>query len=178
MRLAMSVNMNSRHIPTNLASACLKCLLAAALARRGNANSVLLTKVKYSNSKRLGNMNKPTMMATVVMAALFAAVAVGSTPQAFAQYFGGGSEPLTQDQIQFCKDNGVDPCTQNNILAKERVLHAQSTTYGNAPSGSGTPMLSTGTGQMAVFIGVLGAIFGGVAAMFFFKGRGAKPVTT
>jgi hypothetical protein len=39
-------------------------------------------------------------------------------------------------------------------------------------------MLSTETGQMAVFIGVLGAIFGGVAAAFFFKGRGAKPVST
>jgi hypothetical protein len=31
---------------------------------------------------------------------------------------------------------------------------------------------------MAVFIGVLGAIFGGVAAAFFFKGRGAKPIST
>jgi hypothetical protein len=39
-------------------------------------------------------------------------------------------------------------------------------------------MLSTETGQMAVFIGVLAAIFGGVAAVFFFKGRGSKPVTT
>jgi len=36
-------------------------------------------------------------------------------------------------------------------------------------------MLSTETGQMAVFIGVLAAIFGGVAAAFFIKGRGAKP---
>jgi hypothetical protein len=29
-----------------------------------------------------------------------------------------------------------------------------------------------------VFIAVLGVIFGGVAAAFFFKGRGAKPVKT
>jgi hypothetical protein len=29
---------------------------------------------------------------------------------------------------------------------------------------------------MVVFIGVLAAIFGGVAAAFFLKGRGAKPV--
>jgi hypothetical protein len=139
----------------------------------------LLTKVKYSNSKRVSNMNKPTLMATGMMAALFAAVAVvGSTPQASAQYFGGGGEPLTKDQLDFCAKNAVNPCTQNNILAKERVLGAQSTTYGNAPAGSGTPMLSTQTGQMAVFIAVLGAIFGGVAAMFFIKGRGAKPVNT
>jgi hypothetical protein len=125
-------------------------------------------------------MNKPTLMATGMMAALFAAVVVvgGSAPQASAQYFGGGSEPLTQDQKDFCVKYEVNPCTQNNILAKERVLGAQTTTYGNAPAGSGTPMLSTQTGQMAVFIAVLGAIFGGVAAMFFIKGRGAKPVST
>ena len=137
----------------------------------------LLTKVKYSNSKRVSNMNKPTLMALGIMAALFAS-AVASTPQASAQYFGGGSEPLTKEQQDFCAKYAVDPCTQNNILAKERVLGAQSTTYGNNPEGSGTPMLSTQTGQMAVFIAVLGAIFGGVAAMFFIKGRGAKPVST
>ena len=113
-------------------------------------------------------MNKPTMMATVGIAVLFAAaLAVGSTPQAFAQYFGGGSEPLTQDQIKFCQDNGVDPCTQNNILAKEKVLHAQTTTYGNAPQGSGTPMLSTGIGQMAGFIAIIGAILDGIAGRSF-----------
>jgi hypothetical protein len=33
-------------------------------------------------------------------------------------------------------------------------------------------MVSTETGQMAVFIGALAAIFGAVAAAFFFKGRG------
>ena len=39
-------------------------------------------------------------------------------------------------------------------------------------------MFATETGQMAIFIGVLAAIFGGVAAMFFIKGRGARPVKT
>jgi hypothetical protein len=39
-------------------------------------------------------------------------------------------------------------------------------------------MLSTESGQMVAFIGILGAIFGGVAAAFFFKGRSSKPVTT
>jgi hypothetical protein len=39
-------------------------------------------------------------------------------------------------------------------------------------------MVSTETGQMAVFISVLGAIFGSVAAAFFFKGRGSKLVAT
>ena len=119
-------------------------------------------------------MNKPTFMVIGMMAALFTAVGMGSTPQAFAQYFGGDSAPLTQEQLDKCEQYGISPCTQNGILAKERLIGAQN----NPSTGSGTPMLSTETGQMAVFIGVLGAIFGGVAAAFFLKGRGAKPVTT
>ncbi len=119
-------------------------------------------------------MNKPTLMAIGMMAALFTAVGMGSTPQAFAQYFGGDSAPLTQDQLEFCEQHSINPCTQNNILAKDRLLQAQA----NPSTGSGTSMLSTDTGTMAIFIGVLGAIFGGVAAAFFIKGRGAKPVST
>lgn len=122
-------------------------------------------------------MNKPTLMALGVMAALFTAVGVGSTPQAFAQYPSGGGgqgSPLTQQQLDFCEQYQIQPCTENTIIAKERLLNANA----NPSTGSGTPMLSTETGQMAVFIGVLGAIFGGVAAAFFFKGRGAKPVST
>jgi hypothetical protein len=119
-------------------------------------------------------MNKPTIVAIGIMAALFAAVGVTSAPQAFAQYFGGGGEPLTKEQLNFCTQNNINPCTQNNILAKERLLGAQA----HPSTGSGTPMLSTETGQMAVFIGVLGVIFGGVAAAFFIKGRGAKPIST
>ena len=119
-------------------------------------------------------MNKPTFMVIGMMAALFTAVGMGSTPQAFAQYFGGDSAPLTQDQLDKCAQYGINPCTQNGILAKERLTAAQQ----NPSTGSGTSMLSSETGTTAAFIGILGAIFGGVAAMFFFKGRGAKPVTT
>lgn len=119
-------------------------------------------------------MNKPSLMAIGMMAALFTAVGMGSTPQAFAQYFGGDSAPLTQEQLAKCEQYDISPCTQNNILAKDRLLAAQA----NPSTGSGTSMLSTEAGTMAVFIGVLGAIFGGVAAMFFIKGRGAKPVST
>jgi hypothetical protein len=77
--------------------------------------------------------------------------------------------------LQTCQNLGIErsQCNDVNILAKERLTNAQA----NPSTGSGTPMLSTGTGQMAVFIGVLGAIFGGVAAVFFFKGRGAKPIS-
>jgi hypothetical protein len=45
---------------------------------------------------------------------------ISITP-AFAQYYSQGSDPLTPDQIKFCQQNNIDPCTQNNILAKERV---------------------------------------------------------
>src|SRR5688572_21076319 len=107
-------------------------------------------------------MNKPTLMAIGTMAALFTAVGMGSTPQAFAQYFGGDSAPLTQDQLDYCEQQNISPCTQNNILAKDRLLAAQA----NPSTGSGTSMLSNETSTMAIFIGVLGAIFGGVAAAF------------
>ncbi len=121
-------------------------------------------------------MNKPTIVVIGMMTAVFASVGVASAPQAFAQYFGGGGEPLTKEQLDFCAKYQVEPCTQNNILAKERVLGAQSTTYGDNPYGSGTPYFQ-GAETFAV-IGILGAIFGGVAAAFFIKGRGAKPVST
>jgi hypothetical protein len=117
-------------------------------------------------------MNKPTIVAIGMMATLFTAVGMGSTPQAFGQYFGGDSAALTQDQLDFCEQYGISPCTQNNILAKERLLGAQA----NPSTGSGTPYL-TGVETWGV-IAALGAIFGGVAAAFFFKGRGKKPITT
>jgi hypothetical protein len=119
-------------------------------------------------------MNKPALMALGTLAAVLAAVGTASMPPAFAQYLGGDSAPLTQEQLDKCEQYQIYPCTQNQILAKERLIAAQ----GNPSTGSGTPMLSTESGQMAVFIGVLGAIFGGVAAAFFLKGRGSKPVTT
>ncbi|MGI0037660.1 MAG: hypothetical protein ACRD99_04815 [Nitrososphaera sp.] len=120
-------------------------------------------------------MNKPALMALGTMAAIFTVLGVGSAPQAFSQYQGGsGGEPITQEMIDKCEQYEIIPCTQNGILAKERLIQAQA----NPSTGSGTPMLSTESGQMVAFIGILGAIFGGVAAAFFLKGRSSKPVTT
>jgi hypothetical protein len=51
------------------------------------------------------------------------------------------------------------------------VIRAEETQYGNDPEGSGTSLFAAD--QTWVFIGVLGAIFGGVAAAFFARGRGA-----
>jgi len=116
----------------------------------------------------------------VTVAVMLAGMVAVSSGAAYAQsgiYGGGGSSggAVTQQQLQQCDQLGIErsQCNDVNILAKERLTNAQA----NPGQGSGTPMLSTQTGQMVVFIGVLGAIFGGVAAMFFLKGRGSKPIT-
>jgi hypothetical protein len=121
-------------------------------------------------------MNKPILMMAL------AAVAVFATPvivlqTAYAQgLYGGGGGTATPEQLKECDSLQIpqSECNDTTILAKRRLIAAQD----NPSTGSGTPMLSTNSGQMAVFIGVLGAIFGGVAAAFFLKGRGAKPVST
>jgi hypothetical protein len=122
-------------------------------------------------------MNKPITVALAAVAVL-TTVILATPDSAMAQYGVGGSPVTgaTPEQLAECERLGIERsiCTENNILAKHRLTQAQS----NPSTGSGTPMLSTETGQMAVFIGVLGAIFGGVAAAFFLKGRGSKPVAT
>ena len=116
-------------------------------------------------------MNKP-IVATLASLALF----LSSTSVAYGQYAGGGASvgSATPEQLQECTQLGIprENCSDVTILAKKRLTAAEA----NPSTGSGTPMLSTETGQMVVFIAVLAAIFGGVAAAFFFKGRGAKPV--
>lgn len=120
-------------------------------------------------------MNKPMMAVLAAMAVLTSITATGI---AYAQYTGGGGSVGTAspEQLQECEQLGVprENCNDVTILAKKRLTAAQE----NPATGSGTPMLSTSEGQLIVFIGVLGAIFGGVAAAFFFRGRGAKPVKT
>jgi hypothetical protein len=135
------------------------------------------------------------MSRTVLNYALLPTIAVmlagaGTISAAFGQGFysspspsgstSGSSGQVTDQQLQQCQQLGIDrtQCNDGTILAKERLTTAEKTQYGNQAYGSGTPLLSTGTGQMAIFIGVLAAIFGGVAAVFFFKGRGAKPIST
>jgi hypothetical protein len=119
-------------------------------------------------------MNKPIIMALSALA--FFASAEVAVPAAFAQYGGGGGGTATPAQLQECQQMGIaaGECNDTTILAKRRLTAAQE----NPSTGSGTPMLSTESGQMIVFIAVLGVIFGGVAAAFFFKGRGTKKVTT
>ena len=118
-------------------------------------------------------MNKPIIAALAALAVLTSTMSV-----AYAQYgaTGGSTGTASPEQLRECEQLGVlrENCSDVTILAKKRLTAAQE----NPATGSGTPMLSTESGQMTVFIGALAAIFGGVAAMFFIKGRGARPVKT
>src|SRR3712207_516697 len=121
----------------------------------------------------LCNMNMPIIAALAALAVMTSTMSV-----AYGQYggTGGSTGTASPEQLRECEQLGVlrENCSDVTILAKKRLTAAQE----NPATGSGTPMLSTESGQMTVFIGVLAAIFGGVAAAFFLKGRGARPVKT
>jgi len=57
-----------------------------------------------------------------------------------AQYMGEGNEPLTKEQQDFCIKYEISSCTQNNILAKERVLSAPSIQNGDSPVDAPIPI--------------------------------------
>jgi hypothetical protein len=121
-----------------------------------------------------------TMMAMAAIAVMAGAlVFAGQAPQqqSYAQY-GVGGNPMagaTDEQLAKCKELDIErsQCNEQTILAKERVKYALETTYGNKPEGSGTALFKGN--ETWVYIGVLGAIFGGVAAAFFARGKGAGP---
>jgi hypothetical protein len=118
-------------------------------------------------------MNKPIIAALAALAVLSSTMGL-----AFAQYggTGGTTGSASPEQLQSCEQMGIprENCSDVTILAKKRLTAAQE----NPSTGSGTPMFATETGQMVIFIVVLAAIFGGVAAMFFLKGRGSRPIKT
>ncbi|SRR5579875_1766338 len=133
-------------------------------------------------------MNKPIAIASALVTSVLMVV-VAASSDAHAQYYsagGGGGQTATPQQLQECQQLNIPQgtCSDLTILAKKRLTSAESTTYGNAPTGSGTAMLAnisdpnSALGQMAIYVGALGAIFGGVAAAFFLKGRSSKQVTT
>lgn len=116
-------------------------------------------------------------IALLAAAGIFLAL-VGSGQQAHAQYEvrGDPTGAPSEGQLQKCEEYGIprSQCTENAILAIERVKTAEKTQYGNDPGGSGTSIFGGGENQTWVFVGVLGAIFGGVAAAFFVRGKGTK----
>jgi hypothetical protein len=104
-------------------------------------------------------MKKPSMMAmsTIAILAGSSLILPSILQFASAQYTTGeGTTPGTiEEQLE---------------LAKEKISNAkQAGAYG-----SGTPMLGTNISETVIFIGVLVAIFGAVAAMFFYRSRTAK----
>ncbi len=125
-------------------------------------------------------MNKPTIMvmAAAAFAVLFSTTASSVNLQsAHAQSpYGAGTDTgqVTEAQLAECQALGIDrnQCTSVAILAKKRVTAAGE----QGAYGSGTQFLGGAT-STTIFIVVLGAIFGGVAAAFFFKGRGSRPTT-
>ncbi len=112
---------------------------------------------------------KPT--ALFAAAGLFLAVS-GAAPQAYAQYGvpGNPTAGVTDEQLAECDDYGIarEECNEHTLLAARRGEIIKQN-----PNGSGTPMISIGGSETWLYVGVLGAIFGGVAAAFFVRGRGA-----
>lgn len=106
-------------------------------------------------------------MKNTIFIATVAAVLLAGVQQAFAQYPGGGAGQVSEETLQKCKDLGIPrtQCDERAVLAAERK--------NIAGEGSGTPMIATETGGMVATLGVLGAIFGGISAGFFIKGRRA-----
>jgi hypothetical protein len=92
--------------------------------------------------------------------------------QALAQYPSGGVGGITEETLQRCGELNIPraQCSEATVLQAERIVKAQE----SGEKGSGTAMLATETGQMIVFVGVLAAVFGGVAGAFFMMGRRAK----
>ena len=106
-------------------------------------------------------MEKPNLMAisTIVILAGSSFILPSLLQVASAQYGSGGSFPGSiEEQLE---------------LAKEKISNAKSA----GAYGSGTPMLGTNISETVLFIGILVAIFGAVAGMFFYRSRTAKKAT-
>jgi hypothetical protein len=105
-------------------------------------------------------MNKPIIMAIATMVILAAsALALQSIQMAKAQY-GGATGGNIEEQLK---------------LAKAKITNS----HAAGAYGSGVPMLGTNLSETEIFIIVLVAVFGGVAAAFFIKSRsGAKAKAT
>jgi hypothetical protein len=107
-------------------------------------------------------MKMPTMVSiAAVMLAIGFAAGLPVIQLAHAQYTGGGQVGGSGSSLE-----------EQLNLAKEKVSNAEQ----QGAYGSGTPMLGQNIDQTALFLGVMVAIFGGVAAAFFIMGRSKKKV--
>ncbi len=116
----------------------------------------------------------------VITAATIAVLAVAVSIPAFAQSYtdGGGAQTVTPAQLEECKSYGIPEfaCTEHTLLAKRRLLAAQQEGAGGFLGDSGVPMFGRSFGDMGAFVGIIGVIFGGVAAMFFVRAKVGKKV--
>lgn len=116
--------------------------------------------------------SKNYMALLAAAAGIALALAAGTVQQSHAQYGVNGNPTAgaTPDQLAECAKYNIDriECNEQTLLAARKWV----TTHEN-PNGSGTPMLSIGGNETLLYVGALGAIFGGVAAAFFAKGRKA-----
>ena len=100
-------------------------------------------------------MNKPISLATVAIALLMGVAFVfPALETAYGQYVSEAPSSI-EEQLN---------------LAKDKISNAKSA----GAYGSGTPMLGTNISETVIMIIILTAIFGGVAAAFFIKGRAGR----
>jgi hypothetical protein len=105
-------------------------------------------------------MNKPIVMATAAFVILVASIFTLQAIQVAKAQYGGATGGNIEEQLK---------------LAKAKITNA----HAAGAYGSGVPMLGTNVNETTIFIVILVAIFGGVAAAFFIKSRsGAKAKAT
>lgn len=116
-------------------------------------------------------MDRIKRIALLAATGLFLAIA-GGAQQSYAQYgvSGNPTAGATEGQLAECADYGIprEECNEHTLLAarKNEIIKQNR-------DGSGTPMISIDGSGTWLYVGALGAIFGGVAAAFFIRGRGA-----
>jgi uncharacterized membrane protein len=100
-------------------------------------------------------MNKPIFLATVTIVLLMGVAFVFPAVEiAYGQYVSEAPSNV-EEQLK---------------LAKEKVANAKTA----GAYGSGTSMFGTGLSETVIMVALLAAIFGGVAAAFFIKGRSGR----
>jgi hypothetical protein len=107
-------------------------------------------------------MKKPSMMAASAILILAGSLLIIPTVPQFVSAQYGGAGDTTPGSIE-----------EQLELAREKISNAEQ----QGAYGSGTPMLGTNISETVLFIGILVAIFGAVAGMFFYRSRTAKKAT-
>ncbi|MEO9295587.1 MAG: hypothetical protein ABI347_08315 [Nitrososphaera sp.] len=107
------------------------------------------------------------IMATTIAALALLFFTAAAQQQSYAQYGTGPTTgKVTEETLAKCKEFGIGKaqCSESAVLLAERLQLQDK-------GGSGTAMLALGSDQTIAFIGILGAVFGGVSAAFFIRGR-------